>query len=314
MQRMRPLVSVIVPTYQSAAWLPRALDSALGQTLDDVEVLVLDDGSTDDTAAVLGRYAGRVVAERTANHGARVARNRLLARARGEWVQFLDADDVLDSDKLEQDLQALAGRPDADVLVAPARFEDGSLCNAPRDEDPWIALIHARLGITSSNLWRRASVIDAGGFDEASTGMDEYRLLARLLARGATLHRSSTPRATYRRVNPESCFSRRGARNELLRVEFAAQWGDWLRDADLLTPERREAFGEYMFERSRSLWSHDPAQSRSCYELAVHVDPALPERLRRDSRLYGQVLRVMGFERAQQLDAWTRRVRGLRPR
>jgi hypothetical protein len=88
-------VSLIIATFNHERFLAVALDSALAQTLAGVEVIVVDDGSTDDTPAVLSRYTDRVRVIRQANRGLAAARNAGLAAARGTYVSFLDADDVV---------------------------------------------------------------------------------------------------------------------------------------------------------------------------------------------------------------------------
>ncbi|ELY42001.1 glycosyltransferase family 2 protein [Natronorubrum tibetense] len=107
-------VSVIIPTYNRATTLPRAIDSALAQTVDDLEVVVVDDGSTDDTDSVLAEYDDprvRPVVHAT-NQGANVARNTGIDHARGEYVAFLDSDDEWRSEKLERQLETLEDRSD----------------------------------------------------------------------------------------------------------------------------------------------------------------------------------------------------------
>ncbi|HEY3188694.1 MAG TPA: glycosyltransferase family A protein, partial [Solirubrobacteraceae bacterium] len=86
-------MSIIVPCHNGARFLADALDSALAQTHPAIEVIVVDDGSTDDTPAILARYAGRVRALRQQNRGPSAARNVALAVAPGDYVAFLDADD-----------------------------------------------------------------------------------------------------------------------------------------------------------------------------------------------------------------------------
>lgn len=121
-----PRVSVIVPTYNRADLLPRAIDSALEQTVDDLEVVVVDDGSTDDTSSVLAAYDDsrvRTVVHAT-NQGANVARNTGIDHARGEYVAFLDSDDEWRSDKLERQLETLEDRSEEWVgAYCDARFD-----------------------------------------------------------------------------------------------------------------------------------------------------------------------------------------------
>jgi glycosyltransferase involved in cell wall biosynthesis len=94
-----PAISVIVPTYNCGRWLAESLDSVFAQTERDFEVIVVDDGSTDDTPRVLDAYAGRVTVVQGAHGGLSSARNLGLARAGGEWIAFHDADDVAVPDR-----------------------------------------------------------------------------------------------------------------------------------------------------------------------------------------------------------------------
>ncbi|MHB9286836.1 glycosyltransferase family 2 protein [Halobacteriales archaeon Cl-PHB] len=104
-----PTVSVVIPTYNRADVLDRAIDSALAQTYDDLAVLVVDDGSTDETEAVVEAYDDdrvRYVGHET-NHGANVARNTGVEAARGEYVAFLDSDDEWHPEKLATQLDRI---------------------------------------------------------------------------------------------------------------------------------------------------------------------------------------------------------------
>src|SRR3954470_1810603 len=111
-------VSVIIPTYNYARYLPQAIDSALGQTHAPLEVIVVDDGSTDDTPRVLEAYASRIRVIRQANQGAGAARNAGIAAARGEYVAFLDSDDLWRRDKLELQLARFREEPDLGLVHA----------------------------------------------------------------------------------------------------------------------------------------------------------------------------------------------------
>jgi glycosyltransferase involved in cell wall biosynthesis len=103
-----PKVSVVIPTYNRAATVPRAIESVLAQTVTDLEVIVVDDGSSDDTGKVLGEmFSDRIRYYPQANQGASVARNKGVEEARGEWIAFLDSDDLWEKEKLEWQLKAL---------------------------------------------------------------------------------------------------------------------------------------------------------------------------------------------------------------
>ena len=114
-----PKVSVIIPGYNVEAYLRECLDSVLNQTLRDIEIICVDDGSTDGSAAILAEYAARdsrvrIVTQQNAGAGA--ARNAGLALAKGEWLSFLDADDVFDGSMLA-DMLAAGENENADVVA-----------------------------------------------------------------------------------------------------------------------------------------------------------------------------------------------------
>ena len=105
---MNPRVSVIIPTYNRAATVRGAIDSALGQTFSDLEVIVVDDGSADGTGKILQEtYGDRIRYFVQANQGVSAARNKGLAEARGQWIALLDSDDLWEKEKLEWQFKAL---------------------------------------------------------------------------------------------------------------------------------------------------------------------------------------------------------------
>src|ERR687893_681850 len=97
-----PLVSCIVPVFNGERYLQAALDSIFAQTYRSLEVLVVDDGSTDNTAAIVGSYGDRVRYLQQDNHGPSAARNRGIEAATCEFIAFLDADDLWHAEKLER--------------------------------------------------------------------------------------------------------------------------------------------------------------------------------------------------------------------
>ncbi len=107
-----PLVSVVIPCYNGAEFLPEAIDSVLAQSYPSVEIIVVNDGSTDDTARVLDRYADRVTALHQPNGGLASARNRGLRSAKGDFIALFDADDVCQPDRLAAQVACMLQLPD----------------------------------------------------------------------------------------------------------------------------------------------------------------------------------------------------------
>ena len=125
------LVSVIIPTYNRAGLIGEAIESVRAQTYRPIEIIIADDGSTDDTEAVVGRFAEsageglNVRYVRQENQGAPAARNRGLLESRGEFIQFLDSDDLLHPDKLSAQVTAMRQEPEADYVFSGWEQVDG---------------------------------------------------------------------------------------------------------------------------------------------------------------------------------------------
>jgi hypothetical protein len=136
-----PLVSVVVPTYDRAALVGEAIASALAQDIDDLEVVVVDDGSTDGTREVVSRFDSRVRYLRQRNRGAAAARNLGVAAARGRYVAFLDSDDVWVPEKLSVELAIFARLPAVDAVISDSdQWQDGVRVNGSRFVENRVAL------------------------------------------------------------------------------------------------------------------------------------------------------------------------------
>ena len=186
-----PLVSVILPTYNRADIVLRAVRTVLIQSERDFELLIVDDGSTDDTPATLATLTDpRVRVLRTAHVGVSRARNAALTLATGTWIAFLDDDDEWNRAYLERQLAIAAAQPDAVAVYCPARaFDDGQ--REFGEESPWYAtegdlfapMMRRGYPRPSATLVRRATVTDAGGFapDLAVASDCEFLLRVNLL-------------------------------------------------------------------------------------------------------------------------------------
>jgi len=135
------LVSVIIPAYNASKTIAETLDSVVNQTWENIEVFVIDDGSEDDTYVIAKKYqSDKIKVLKQKNSGACVARNTGLLLSSGDYVQFLDADDVLSHDKIEKQIMVLNGRQDLMVISDTVHFFDGEDYQnmKAREESFWI--------------------------------------------------------------------------------------------------------------------------------------------------------------------------------
>lgn len=188
-----PLVSVVMATYNMDRYLPAALESALSQDYPALEVRIVDDGSTDDTARVLERWAGdsRVHVHRQANAGQTRAKNQGITDSRGAFIAFLDADDMWLPGKLRRQMALFASHPEVGVVYSDYECMDGEGRTLPKGPTPLCrgrvtgALLIDNFVSFSSSVVRRSCLEACGAFDESLAMGIDYELWLRLSARYA---------------------------------------------------------------------------------------------------------------------------------
>lgn len=259
---MSPGVSIIVPAYNARRWLPAAIDSALAQTYPHCHVLVVDDGSTDDTGAwIAATYGARVQYLPQANRGLSGARNAGLRHSTGEFVQFLDADDYLLPDKVAVHVAALEANPDVDVVYGHClcrvdgtgetyewprafRYRSGQIFASMIDE----GYIHTHMPLS-----RRQALNAVGGFDETLPTCVEWDFWLRVARSGARfLFLPGPPMAVYR-IRADSNSQQRVAHAQAgLRVLRKA--AGYVHDpAERQALGLRQAEGRWRFALGRAL-------------------------------------------------------------
>ncbi len=245
------LVSVIIPTYKHQEFVLATLDSVFAQTFTDYEVIVVNDGSPDDTAALLKPLAeaGRIRYIEQKNAGQSAARNRGIAEAQGEFIALLDDDDLWPPDKLEWQVQTLRENTDVVLVYGGASLvkpefiitEADSLGPVLHpDKEPSQGNAYREFMVThplcspGQTLIRTSAVKQVGGFDEAIWGADDYDLHIRLSKVGDFIYQKR--HALYYRMHSENASKnfRRHYRN--------------------VCAVRRKHLGQYPFSHDNNLW------------------------------------------------------------
>lgn len=184
-----PLVSVIIPTFNRAGWLTETIESVLSQTYPNLELIVVDDGSTDDTAEVVQRFGNRLTHLRQANRGVSAARNRGVAASRGAWVAFLDSDDLWRPNKVAAQVAMFQSQPEVAVCYTDEIWiRHGVRVNPKRIHQKHTGWLFEpslpRCIISPSSIMMRRSLwTRLGGFDERLPACEDYDLWLRMTAR-----------------------------------------------------------------------------------------------------------------------------------
>ena len=233
----QPVISVIIPTWNAADFLPATLESVLAQTWPSVEIVVVDDGSTDATAELLAGYGARIKVVALANSGGPSRpRNQGVQHSEGEFIAFFDSDDLMEPEKLSCAMEVFAAHPEVDFFCSnfrsidingevlkndylseysvfrkdlrPANLADVGLMPG---ESAFRNLLRTNFVGTSSVVCRRHRLVEAGPFIEEMKNSDDVEMWRRLAHRGCTFAFMNRVLHSYR-ITPGGITARGGGR------------------------------------------------------------------------------------------------------
>ena len=311
-----PAVSIITPAWNAAEYIGETIASVRAQTFGDWEWLIVDDGSTDATVALVREHAavdGRIVLLEQANAGPSAARNHAMRRASGRWFAFLDSDDVWQPAFLETQLQVFRQHADTDLVTATAVNRGGPFDGQPtrlrREGYPQLSLEEMILDETSvfiMTVFRREVFETVGGFDESQWTSEDYDFWLRAAQAGFVFRINSEPRAWYR-IRGESLSRQRARMLEGLVTSYrkaAARARTDSREFGAMLAQANRFESELLLERAKvALEGHD-------FATAADLLDAL--RARGGSWLVGMTAFLARHVPA--LASLAYRVRGWRPR
>ena len=287
-----PKVSVVLPVYNGERFLGEAIQSVSDQTFHDFELLVVDDGSTDNTEATVRQFKGPIIYHRQENQGAGVARNLGVAFAQGEWIAFIDADDIWDTQKLSTQLDYLEEHPnvsfvycdmdltDAEGHLIEASFLSAALARRKRKRRRnlvSLAFHNQPFPYPSAVMCKRELFLKTGGFNPrfGKNYHEDFELFARM-ARVSPVHFMPQSLVRYRQ----------GKRNE---ERWNSNWDIlldcllelWRDDPERLAVVNRCIAYHWSNQGKRFLISGDYQKARQHFRQAFSQDPFCWSNLRR---------------------------------
>lgn len=308
-------VSVVIPAYNVEGYVEDAVTSALRQTYPLQEIVCVDDGSTDGTLEILrdleAEHSDEVQVLTGPNQGACAARNRGMSVATGEYIQFLDADDVLLPEKVERDVAVLEENRESLLFGGFVEFKDKTEvktreCDSYVSENPWVCLGRQNFGHTSSNLFRTDAVERAGRWDEKRPFNQDYDLIARMLLEGASVA-FARHKCTRVRRREDSISAGWGKEMRAARAVFDRDILSYLRSTDA-DEESIAAFEEQAFLRLRQLYRHDPEAAVRLHR-ETFPDGYDPVAGGSNTAAYCAAYRLLGFPGAERLKTAVQKVR-----
>jgi glycosyltransferase involved in cell wall biosynthesis len=317
---MQPFVSILIPCFNADQLVAQAIESALAQTGVATEVIVVDDGSTDRSLDAIRGFDAQIRWEAGPNRGANAARNRLLELARGQWLQYLDADDYLRPGKIRGQVQFAAEHPDAEIICSPTVHEvceSGELirreAKLPQQRDPWVMLALWQLPQTGGSLWRRSALERIGGWRIGQPCCQEHELYCRLLQSSARFAFFDECLAVYRDWDHSKRLTRR------LRQEVRAQRLLILERAERflwktseLTAVRRQAINDVRHQIARAYWIANPSTALDIVRQIEESDASFrPSEDSLSPPTYRLAYRMLGFVGAQRIADSRRKIGSL---
>jgi glycosyltransferase involved in cell wall biosynthesis len=298
-ERNEHLVSVIIPCFNSEKYISECINSVLEQTYSNIEIICVDNNSTDGTLISLfqfaKRYPKRIKVIEEATKGASAARNAGLKNASGEWIQFLDADDILLPEKIKHQL-SLINQP-ADMIVGNYIIESDKQAKVFSETGLWKGLIKGKLGFTCSNLFRKIAVEEAGGWIDIKSSQ-EYNLMFRILKNTELVIFDKEFLTVKKERNIDSISNSNRPANWLRYIELRMMIWDYLRTHNKLNAELERTLKINIFDSIRVLYGYDNVLGIEAYNKYVkgRFEPIASSAT---SGSYLKVYRLMGFRASE---------------
>ena len=308
-------VTIGIPCYNAARWIAQAIQSALDQRDVETEVIVVDDGSTDGSVAIAESFGARVKVIAGGHEGANHARNLVLENATGEWLQYLDADDCLEPEKVITQIREAGGEDggrDADVLHSPVWVETWAGASSHRvqseaspEADIFTQWIRWHIPQTGGCLWRREALARIGGWKEGQPCCQEHELYLRAIMAGLRFTFTPTPGAVYRIWSDETLCRKDPLLVIRIRTGLFDTLVGHLTQKKLLTDTHRLALGRACFEMSRTFARYDLAGAAAYHaerQTKGFIHPGGPAA----PLSYRIVHALLGFAAAEKMARWLR--------
>lgn len=256
---MTPRVTIGIPCYNAGRWIEACVRSALAQDWPDKEVIVVDDGSTDQSLNILRGFGEAIHLVKTEHRGANHARNEILRRATGEWIQYLDADDYLLPEKISRQF---AEASDGDVIYSPVWIENAATGSREVGEidpqfDIYAQWLSWQLPQTGACLWRKSPLAGLRGWNEAQPCCQEHELYLRAIQAGGVFKFAPTPNAVYRIWSDETLCRKDPVNVVEEKTQLLDAMLAWMEQRKLLQKCHRAVAGRAFFKMSRTLAKYD---------------------------------------------------------
>jgi len=305
------LVSIIIPCFNVEDYIAAAIESVLNQNYTKIEIILVDNNSTDSTLKILKEYKilyPKIITLKSEyKQGAPAARNKGLATAKGEWIQFLDADDILAPQKIEHQLSVARKSTDLIVGAWEHKWLDGSIytTNINNLTNPLLLIFkgNGSFGNTCSNLWRARAIRQIGSWNENLKSSQETELLFRLIINGAKFKITNLIHTTIN-IRP---FGQISQTDSLKCKERFIKVRIWMikeikEKKPALYSENSHLFKNEIYRHIRILTNKNFEMGLSFYNQLTDKNRFIPDGNYPDNQLWNEwIVRLIGFYNTEKL-------------
>lgn len=309
-------ISVVIPCFNVAGFLKEAVESCLNQTKWPAEIFIVDNGSTDDTLWIAKQLQSEnpdhIQVLECSTPGASAARNMGWCHAKSDWIQFLDADDLLLEDKLERQSQYI--NDDISMVVGTAIYQqlDGSQPTIAPDPDVWKGTFKGEhAGNTCANLWSRKVLEMVNGWDENLANTQDYDLIFRMLCKNDNVAFSNKPDSVHRDREEGQISTKDPKGNAERALTLRIQMLEWLKlhRAEYLN-ENKEYYEQLLFTFINNMARFDLGFAKEIFDqfLTSSFYP-IHDKLYYSTRSDVFLHKIFGFETSQKIKSKIRKLR-----
>lgn len=306
---MSKLVSVIIPCYNAERWIAEAIESCLNQTYPFIEVIVIDDGSTDRSLEIIKGYANRVIWETGANRGGNQARNRGFALSKGEYIQYLDADDYILPEKVERQVHFLE-ETGLDAVYGDWRHQQ----HLPNDKviledvkvsgkqgDVLAALLSDWWVCPACLLFRRQAVQQSGGWDETlKAGQDKDFFISAVMS-GARIGYQPGCYSIYRRYGNVTVSTSSKTRHLESQLLINRKIENRLNQSGKFSERYQKALAQSYFLIAREYIEVNPSSYKKLLRKTLSLDPHFRANPKNRTAIYRFIQNIVGFREFERL-------------
>jgi glycosyltransferase involved in cell wall biosynthesis len=295
------VVSVVIPCFNVERDISECINAVLKQSYEHLEIILVDNNSRDNTISILKKfeknYPETIQVLEEKKQGAPAARNRGLSVAKGDWIQFLDADDVLFPNKIEEQIALVKTHRDTDLVIANYLYQLSDTNRLPvkyAEENLWLSFVYNQLGITSCYLWKKEVLDHVGGWDESMNSSQEYELLFEFLKIDANIVFDKKYNTLVRRRKDSISTQSNQAMVWKTLIDQRIRVKKYLKES------RTDFFNQHEIEIERAIIEHlsklgvyDLSAACYTYKTELQIKPKLKDNNR--GKFYRYAYNIFGF-------------------